>query len=45
MLFNKETVLSTSKVECMAKSLNKHFRIYAYAELLYQGMQTTIEKG
>ncbi|CAD8174282.1 unnamed protein product [Paramecium pentaurelia] len=44
MLFNKETVLATSKVEFMAKSPNKHFRIYAYAELLYQGLQTAIEK-
>ena len=41
----KETVTSQSSVTCMAKSPNKHNRIYGHALPLHENLPDAIEKG
>lgn len=41
----KETVTATSNQVCMAKSPNKHNRIYAQAQALHDELPDAIEKG
>jgi len=41
----KETVTGNDKTVCLAKSQNKHNRIFAYGEPLVESLQDAIEKG
>jgi len=41
----KETVTEKSNIVCMAKSPNKHNRIYAQAQPLHDDLPDAVEKG
>lgn len=45
MVTYKETVSETSSQVCLAKSPNKHNRLYVTAEPLFEGLADAIEKG